>query len=146
MIVYDITDRETFESLKRWLSEVQANSDPSIKLMLVGNKCDLVDRRKVHVDEGKAFAEQHGLSFVEASALNGDAVEDAFDHLLGKIFDQQVARIKALQASADHGPSASVSTKDPNKITKGEKIQLEKIDAELQKSKIGIAPSSGCCT
>lgn len=149
LIVYDITDRETFDSLKRWLSEVQANSDPSIKLMLVGNKCDLVEKRKVHIDEGKAFAEQHGLSFVEASAFNGDAVEDAFDHLMGKIFDQQIARIKTFQAEQLSIPSSSSSgssNKDGSKISKGESIQLEKIDAELRGKKLGISQSSGCCT
>jgi len=124
LLVYDITDRETFNNLKRWLSEVQGHADPNIKLMLVGNKSDMEESRAVSADEGQAFAEQNNLFFVEASALKGDAVNHAFEQVIEKIFDHHVTRVKNLEKIGTsenqnniqlQGESLDVSTKPTSK-------------------------------
>ena len=89
--MYDITRRETFNHLNRWLREAQQNGNPNMTIMLIGNKSDLESRRAVSFEEGQNFADQHGLIFMETSAKTADNVETAFvqtaHSIYGKIQD-----------------------------------------------------------
>ncbi|KAE8681561.1 Ras-related protein RABA3 [Hibiscus syriacus] len=85
MLVYDITKRQTFDHVARWVEELRAHSDSSIVIMLIGNKADLVDHRAVPTEDAVEFAEDQGLFFAETSALSGDNVDKAFFKLLEEI-------------------------------------------------------------
>lgn len=85
MLVYDITKRQTFDHVARWVEELRAHADNSIVIVLVGNKADLVDLRTVPAEDAVEFAENQGLFFFETSALNGDNVDAAFFKLLEEI-------------------------------------------------------------
>ena len=78
LLVYDITRRDTFDHLASWLDDARAHANPSMTIMLIGNKSDLGHRRAVSTEEGEAFAREHGLVFMEASAKTAHNVEDAF--------------------------------------------------------------------
>lgn len=78
LLVYDITRRETFDHLASWLDDARAHANPAMNIMLIGNKSDLTHRRAVSTEEGAAFAREHGLVFLEASAKTAHNVEDAF--------------------------------------------------------------------
>lgn len=78
MLVYDITRRDTFNHLTRWLEEVRQNGNPDMVIMLIGNKCDLDTRRQVSTEEGERFARDNNLIFLETSAKTAFNVEDAF--------------------------------------------------------------------
>uniref|UniRef100_A0A673A2W8 Ras-related protein Rab-25 n=1 Tax=Sphaeramia orbicularis TaxID=375764 RepID=A0A673A2W8_9TELE len=87
LLVYDIAKHLTYENAERWLKELQDHADSNIVIMLVGNKSDLRHLRAVPTDEAKAFAEKHGLSFLETSALDSSNVELAFQTILtGEIY------------------------------------------------------------
>ncbi|KAK5818896.1 ras-related protein RABA3-like [Gossypium arboreum] len=86
MLVYDISKRQSFDSLARWVEEFRANADNSIVIMLVGNKADLVDQRAVPTEDAVEFAKEQGLYFAETSALSGDNVDKAFFKLLEEIY------------------------------------------------------------
>ncbi|CAL9173050.1 unnamed protein product [Musa hybrid cultivar] len=86
MLVYDITKRQTFDHVVRWIDELRANADNSIVVMLIGNKSDLAKNRVVSTEDAMEFAEEQGLFFSEASALSGDNVETAFLRLLEEIY------------------------------------------------------------
>lgn len=86
MLVYDITKRQTFDHVVRWIDELRANADNSIVVMLIGNKSDLAKNRVVSTEDALEFAEEQGLFFSEASALSGDNVETAFLRLLEEIY------------------------------------------------------------
>jgi len=61
MLVYDITRKETFERISaQWLTELKSFSDPNIVIILIGNKCDLKEKREVSAEEAAAFAEKNG--------------------------------------------------------------------------------------
>jgi len=77
LLVYDISRRETFKHLGRWLEEVLANSNSTTKITIVGNKSD-VARREVSFQEASDFAKEHGLRFLETSAYTADNVDQAF--------------------------------------------------------------------
>ena len=70
LLVYDISKRLTFENVERWLKELRTHADPSIVVMLVGNKCDLKHLQAVLTDDAKSFAEQNNLAFIETSAMD----------------------------------------------------------------------------
>ncbi|XP_047095623.1 ras-related protein RABD2c-like [Lolium rigidum] len=78
IIVYDVTDRESFNNVKQWLSEIDRYASDSVCKLLVGNKCDLVDSKVVDTEEAKAFAESLGMTFLETSAKESINVETAF--------------------------------------------------------------------
>ena len=70
IIVYDITRRATFENVQEWFKDTKTMGDNThLVLMLVGNKCDLVNERQVSTEEGKKEAEMNGMAFMETSAL-----------------------------------------------------------------------------
>ena len=78
MLVYDITDLESFQNLNSWLIEIEKNASKNVYKILVGNKCDMENERKVTVEQGKDFAAQYGMKFFETSAKNSTNVNEAF--------------------------------------------------------------------
>ncbi|KAH8054076.1 GTPase [Aureococcus anophagefferens] len=76
LLVYDVTRRETFENVRRWLVR-RKNSNDQCLVVLIANKCDLVHQRAVSEAEGAAFALENGLIFLEASAKTTN-VDEAF--------------------------------------------------------------------
>jgi len=86
LVVYDITKPESFEHVERWMAELRDYADPSIVVMLVGNKSDLRHLRAVTTDEAKDYAAKNKLFFIETSARNATNVELAFQTVLCEIF------------------------------------------------------------
>ncbi|WOK97040.1 ras-related protein RABA5a-like [Canna indica] len=86
LVVYDISRRQTFDSIGRWLNELHTHSDMNVVIILVGNKTDLKDEREVNTEEGKALAEAHGLFFIETSALDSSNVTAAFQTVVEEIY------------------------------------------------------------
>ncbi|KAL8127491.1 ras-related protein Rab11D [Apium graveolens] len=111
MLVYDITKRQTFDHIPRWLEELRGHADKNIVIILLGNKNDLEDQRAVPTDDAKEFAQKEGLFFLETSALQSTNVEDAFMTVLTGIFN--VVNKKTLVANNDqsNGNSASLASK-----------------------------------
>lgn len=93
LLVYDITKPITFENVEHWLKELREHAKTEILIMLVGNKTDLEHLRTVTTDEGKSFAEENTLSFIETSALNSMNVEKAFQTILKEIFKNTVPNL-----------------------------------------------------
>ena len=72
LIVYAINNRNSFEHAEIWLNELKNQSNPNVKIFLVGNKCDLENDRVVSKEEGINFKEEKNLDkFVETSAKTG---------------------------------------------------------------------------
>jgi len=78
IMVYDVTNYESFEHVEEWLNEVNRHASESTLKLLVGNKADLNDDKKVDTDEAKKFADGLSISFLETSAKNATNVEAAF--------------------------------------------------------------------
>lgn len=90
IVVYDITDQVSFNNAKMWLSEIERYACGNVTKLLVGNKADMNEKRAVDQGTAKAFAQQQGMLFAEASAKAGQGVEDAFMVLVKEIFDKRV--------------------------------------------------------
>ncbi|EXC19369.1 Ras-related protein Rab2BV [Morus notabilis] len=96
LLVYDITKRQTFDNVQRWLRELRDHADSNIVIMVAGNKADLKHLRAVTPEDAAALAEKEGLSFIETSALEAVNVENAFQSILLDIY--QIISKKALAA------------------------------------------------
>jgi len=85
ILVYDVTNRQSFQKLDQWLYELETYSTRSnIVKMLVGNKIDK-ENRAVTREEGMKYARKHSMLFIEASAKTCDGVQCAFEELVEKI-------------------------------------------------------------
>ena len=81
MVVYDITNRESFDHLNSWLIEIKKNGNKNVYKLLIGNKADLEDQRNIKKEEGQEFASINGMEFFETSAKTSYQVQDAFVQL-----------------------------------------------------------------
>ena len=115
LVVYDITDRDSFENLNSWLIEIEKNANKNVYKLLIGNKSDLEDKRKVTYQEGKDFATSNGMQFIETQAKTDSKVKDAFELLTQEIIKSNVTKDKGNEKKertvhlADKG--AEISTK-----------------------------------
>ena len=86
LLVYDITNPKTFENLDKWLSDLKANAEEKISVVLIGNKSDLEEERQISIEQGKEKAAFFKLAFMETSALNGNNIEKAFNELITDVY------------------------------------------------------------
>ncbi|GMY22360.1 ras-related protein RGP1-like [Fagus crenata] len=114
MLVYDISKRQSFDHVAKWLEELRSHADKNIVIILVGNKSDLGSLRAVPTEDAKEFAERENLFFMETSALEATNVESAFLTILTEIY--RIISKKALVANDEHESGGSSS------LLKGTKI------------------------
>ena len=85
IVVYDVTDQESFNNVKQWLHEIDRYACENVNKLLVGNKSDLTSKRVVSFDAAKEFADNLGIEFLETSAKNATNVEQAFMTMAAQI-------------------------------------------------------------
>ena len=77
-VVYDITNRNSFQNIKSWIEDCKKQSPKSVFLVLIGNKIDLENKREVSYEEGSIYAQKNGMLFFETSAKTGKNIEEIF--------------------------------------------------------------------
>lgn len=128
LLVYDVTRRSTFENVARWLKELRDHTDPNMVVMLIGNKSDLRHLVAVPTKDGKQFAEEQGLYFMETSALEATNVGAAFTEVLTQIYRVMSRRV----VEAGEGMSSFAAP------TKGQTINVKEEGSMFKKI--------GCCS
>lgn len=131
MLVYDISKHVTYENVERWLKELRDHADSHIVIMLVGNKNDLKHLRAVPAEQARSFADKHGLSFIETSALDSTNVERAFQDILTEIYT-----IVSRRPTEPSGPESSGEAPKPS--GNSETVDVNAPDQPATKKK-------GCC-
>ena len=101
VLVFDITDRETFNNLDYWLQQLRDNSNEQVQVCLMANKCDLADERTVSTEEIEDFAMREKLIYVgECSALSDTNIKQSFEALIKQVHVvQQVEYEKRIEKS-----------------------------------------------
>ena len=84
-IVYDITNRNSFNSIQSWIDDCVKQSPKSILFILIGNKNDLNESREVQYEEGVEFAKKRNMIFLETSAKTGNNISTIFDKSIRQI-------------------------------------------------------------
>eukprot|EP01089_Gocevia_fonbrunei_P023206 TRINITY_DN9680_c0_g1_i1.p1 TRINITY_DN9680_c0_g1~~TRINITY_DN9680_c0_g1_i1.p1 ORF type:complete len:222 (-),score=41.22 TRINITY_DN9680_c0_g1_i1:86-751(-) len=128
LIVYDITNKQSMDNVKIWLDEIDRFCTQDIAVILVGNKCDLSDKRCVSRDEGTKYADSNNLYFMETSAKDATNIDAAFTLLIKEIIKHQTMEASGV---AEKGT-----------ITEGGTVDVEgTVDIESSKT----ANTSTCC-
>ena len=94
LVVYDITDKESFDKINFWMENIKNNAPENVKLILVGNKCDLANERKVSYEEGENYAKKFNIKFFESSAKDGTNVNELFFYLANEIYQDDKTKEK----------------------------------------------------
>ena len=94
LVVYDITDKESFEKINFWMKNIKENAPENAKLILVGNKCDLANERQVSYEEGEKKASNYNIKFFESSAKEGTNVKEFFFYLANEIYQDEKTKGK----------------------------------------------------
>lgn len=110
ILVYDITDRKSFDDLSFWLNDVHSLCDPNAAITLIGNKLDLADRRAVTPAEAQAFASNHQLTYLETSARGGDNVNEAFHRATKTVYEKAESGLLSSKTSQS-SPTVTVLQK-----------------------------------
>jgi len=119
IVVYDVTDNDTFTNVKQWLQEIDRYASEGVNKLLVGNKSDLTSKKVVEYSVAKEFADQLKIPFLETSAKTSLNVEQAFLTMAKEIKDRMGS------TSTPAGGSKSTT------VTPGQSVQQ--------------AQSAGCC-
>jgi len=85
IVVYDITNKDSFNGAKSWVKELQRRGDPNAVIALAGNKADLQSKRKIDYQEAQQYAEENGIMHIETSAKNDTNVKSLFHEIAQKL-------------------------------------------------------------
>ena len=90
LLMFNIADRQSFKDIEKWMKEIKDNIDvKSIVLLLIGNKCDLEEERKISKEEAIEMAEQNDMYYYETSARTGQNVNESIEHLVTKCLNNK---------------------------------------------------------
>jgi Ras-related protein Rab-4B/Ras-related protein Rab-14 len=103
LLVYDTTNRESFEHIVSWMTEARSRARPEAVFTLVGAKSDLAAAREVTALEAATFAQENDLLFIECSARTGDNVDELFTKLTAGILRKAEQNHEMEDASGDNG-------------------------------------------
>ena len=106
LIVYDTTQKTSFENIDKWMAEIKDKSSKDMKLMIVGNKTDLKDERQVKTEEALVKAKDLEAPIMEASALDGSNVKEAFYDLLKEMYKEIRKKLDIVESQAESGKDA----------------------------------------
>merc|ERR1712062_80194 len=90
MLVYDITNANSSDNVAKWLKRISDNADENVQKIIIGNKCDLEDKRMVAKEKGEEIANENGICFMETSAKTNKNIEKAFIQLAEAILDKEL--------------------------------------------------------
>ncbi|CAM9786922.1 unnamed protein product [Pylaiella littoralis] len=91
LLVYDVTDKKSFNSIRNWVAQIQQHADVAVNKILIGNKCDMDEDREVSREEGAQLAAEYGIQFFETSAKNDINVEKGFITIAREVKDRLMA-------------------------------------------------------
>ena len=123
LVIYDITQKETFANIEKWVNDLKSKGDPKITIILIGNKSDLEDKRQISKEQGEEKAKSFGCAFLETSAFSGDNIEKAFEMMVKEIYDKFTSDI------------GGDDEEELDSNQKGEDLKLEKVNSDNNEKK-----------
>ncbi|EPB92377.1 GTP-binding protein [Mucor circinelloides] len=122
LLVYDVTDDKSFGNVRNWFSNIEQHASEGVNKILIGNKCDMEDKRVVSAEQGQTLANELNIRFMETSAKANIGVEEAFFDLARDIKKRLIDTQQAQQTR-----------------------QREEVKLESPAKNNGNNSSGGCC-
>ena len=119
-VVYDITRKNTFESVDSWISALRSAADKNLNIIIIGNKSDLEDQRQVETEQGEEKAQNNEAAFMETSAYSGDNIDKAFDNMITDVYNKCKSEMLA-NVEIDIGKSKDINLNQNKEDKKGKK-------------------------
>jgi GTPase SAR1 family protein len=159
LLVYDVSNRKSFEKIPYWMSQVKDNAESGIQRILIANKTDLTYEREVSKKEGEEFANSQGIKYVETSAKTDKNINLAFENLALDVYlsvkngnipaDSDGSKgvklgdyyVEETKLPTPLGRTAKKSQENNQKLNR-KKLKRGRKDKNNQKENEG---SSGCC-
>ena len=137
MVVYDITNEESFEHIKQWIKDCKDLAPKSVQLVLIGNKIDLENKRIILYEKGLKLSKENNMLFFETSALNGNGIQNAFNKTI-EIIDQKIRN--------NFYDMDNLNSQGIRKLKNGQEINGErKIDKESLSAGKKNKKEDSCC-
>jgi small GTP-binding protein len=94
VLVYDVTDKDSFNYVANWKKEIEENCKKGVVVLLIGNKSDIIEKKTVSEEDGRAYAETNGFYFLETSAKLDTNVTEAFNIIVEKAAEKPLKEIE----------------------------------------------------
>jgi Ras-related protein Rab-10 len=91
LLVYDVTNPKSFDNIAKWLRNIDEHANEDVEKMILGNKCDMDEKRVITKERGEAIAREHNIRFLETSAKANINIDRVFVDLAEAILDKQAA-------------------------------------------------------
>ena len=117
IIVYDVTNKKTFDEVKKyWYNKIQEIDDKDIIIALVANKYDLYEKRQVSNEEGEEYAKSIKAIFASTSAKNNSGIKTLFENIAMKIKQKKYNKVDETNTNIKNNENISLNNKKNNKI------------------------------
>ena len=117
-IVHDITNKSTFDSVDKWIKDLNSYGDKNLTMLLIGNKSDLEVKRIINKEEGEEKEKSFELGFIETSAYNGDNIDQAFDIMLKEVLKRYIVENDVNNDEFEGGIGNNIELVKKNEIKK----------------------------
>jgi small GTP-binding protein len=121
ILIYDVTNITTFNNIKTWVSQIKENTTEKIKIILVGNKIDEEELRKISYAEGQKLASEFDLKFFETSAKKNIRISEVFSHVTQEINNQNIK--KEGETGGDKNKNKTKTVTVNNEKSKSKKLE-----------------------
>ena len=78
LLTFDVTDERSFNNIRNWIRNIEQHASEGVNKILIGNKCDMLDKKVISKEQGQQLADEFGIKFIETSAKSNIGVEEAF--------------------------------------------------------------------
>ena len=108
ILIYDVTENKSFENLKNWMNQIKEEVSNRVTIVLVGNKIDDEENRKITTEQGESMAKEFDIMFFECSAKTGENIDGIFNNLVKKVVEnfaksaERKKKIKKKKAGGKH--------------------------------------------
>jgi Ras-related protein Rab-8A len=113
LLVYDVTDERSFKNIRNWFSNIEQHASEGVNKILIGNKCDWVEKKAITKEQGQALADEFGIKFLETSAKANINVEEAFFTLARDIKKRLIDTHAQEQQNSQNHKRLELDNKNP---------------------------------
>jgi len=101
ILVYDITQEETFQHISKWMKQIRDFANQNARILLVGNKCDLAEKRAVTFEDATEFSKHLGVQVFETSAKDATNVDQSFYHIAEEAIRHSVHKLPGKETAVN---------------------------------------------